>query len=663
MHTPAGAFSRERHDAAPRALMPDRPATRQCVVYHGDHVVVDDLAAAMSNEQRDRIQWKPAAEFVGGRRLTNAAAVLIADASLVERLTALRDSAAPVVIVAMDEAAKTALGRRVDVDLVHIESGAAQARLVVAACDLACARADGARLRHQLGRNEVEFREIFRVTTALMHEPNQPALLERIVRLGKELTEADGGGVLFLNKAADGTMELKPSVFAVDSLPEAVIPDVRFPVGTMSMVGYAAFTKKPVVVENADALPADSPFEASAAFKARYGYPARSMMAVPIMTHRSEPIGVVFFINRKTNARAKIRTDAAADRYVVPFSDRQVRLARSLASMIAVSIENTRLYAQIEHLLESFVEAAVSGIDARDPTTAGHSLRVAELTTALAEAVQRDGRGSYRGVRFTPEQMRELRFAALLHDVGKVAVREEVLVKAKKLPPLLWERVESRFALIRRTLEVEQLRRRLDAGENGAGRRPADEPDLELARQVRELDEQLDVIRAANEPTLLEEPQSTALEGIARHTYRTADGREAPYLTADELHYLQIRRGSLDERERAEVESHVSRTYLFLNGIPWTDDLKSLVTYAAGHHEKLNGVGYPKRLTADDIPVQTRLITLADMFDALTASDRPYKSAVTVERAFEIMRAEADAGELDRDLVDIMADSRAYELH
>src|SRR6185369_17050046 len=151
------------------------------------------------------------------------------------------------------------------------------------------------------------------------------------------------------------------------------------------------------------------------------------------------------------------------------------------------------------------------------------------------------------------------------------------------------------------------------------------------------------------------------LNEVARRSFPRADGRDEPYLTAEELHFLQISRGTLDEHERVEIESHVNKTYQFLNSIPWTKDLKDLVTYASGHHEKLNGTGYPKRLTAKEIPVQTRMITLADVFDALTSSDRPYKPAVPVDKALDIIRAEADDGQLDRQLVDIMTESQVYK--
>jgi len=382
------------------------------------------------------------------------------------------------------------------------------------------------------------------------------------------------------------------------------------------------------------------------------------MLAMPMFTQKDALLGVLAFMNRKSDPRAILKDAASFDRYVVPYEDRHVRLTRALASMAAVSIENAQLHGEIEHIFESFLKAAVSAVDARDPTTAGHSLRVASLTAGLAEAVERVGSGTYRDLRFTAQQMRELRFAALLHDIGKVAVREDVLVKAKKLPPILWERVNARFDLIRRTMELERCKQ--DDGQCVL-RASGDGVDEQLAAQIQELERLREIVRAANEPDVLAREADASLRDIAQRTFHRADGRAEPYITPEELHFLQIARGTLDDQERSEIESHVQKTHQFLNGIPWTDNLRNLVTYASGHHEKLNGTGYPKGLTERDIPVQTRLITLADMFDALTSSDRPYKSAVPADKALDIIRREADEGMLDRELVNIMTESHVYE--
>jgi HD-GYP domain-containing protein (c-di-GMP phosphodiesterase class II) len=273
---------------------------------------------------------------------------------------------------------------------------------------------------------------------------------------------------------------------------------------------------------------------------------------------------------------------------------------------------------------------------------------VAALSVGLAEATERAGGARYGHMRFTRKQLRELRFAALLHDFGKVAVREEVLIKAKKLPPLLWERIDARFDLIRRTLELEYYKARSSEGET------------ELTAALDQLRHMREIVRAANEPRVMQRELTPELADIATHTFRRPDGTLTPYLSAEELQYLRLPQGTLDENERAEIESHVEETYQFLNKIPWTDDLRNVAEYAYGHHEKLNGTGYPRRLVGDEIPVQTRIITLADIFDALTESDRPYKASVPPEKALDILRDEAKKGLLDAELVQILLESESY---
>jgi hypothetical protein len=263
-------------------------------------------------------------------------------------------------------------------------------------------------------------------------------------------------------------------------------------------------------------------------------------------------------------------------------------------------------------------------------------------------------------VHFTREQFRELYFAALLHDFGKVAVSEEVLMKAKKLPPRLTERVEARFDLIRQTLEVEYCRKRGDLLRPGNDPRTAAALEAEFIAEVDQLDRVRSAVRVANEPSLSAEPPRLELFAIAKQTFERPDGAISPYLTDDELHYLCIPRGTLDPHERTEIESHVEQTHRFLMAIPWTDDLKNLASYAYAHHEKLDGTGYPRHIRGDDIPIQARIMTIADIFDALTESDRPYKRAVSAEKALDIIRSEATAGQLDTELVNIMVESQVY---
>jgi HD-GYP domain-containing protein (c-di-GMP phosphodiesterase class II) len=575
-------------------------------------------------------------------------AVVIVDESMLDGVDKLRRLARHVVLVPADAQAESALGERATLSIAGISSPVMQRRLLAAACELSCALLTATRRRRKLATGRRELRALNKLGMSLMLERDQEQLLRQIVELGKRVTESDGAGLLLSDSDGDAPTTLHLVHADFDTIQNFDVDLPLLPVDDTSILGHAAKTKKLVVIDDAHNLPADASFVMDPAFDEKYRYHRRSMLIVPLIDHRDHLVGVLVFVNRKSDPRARITSREAADRYVLSYTTREVGLARSLASQAAISIENSRLYARIEQMLESFVKASVTAIDQRDPTTAGHSLRVAALSIGIAEAVERAGRGRYRQMQFTRKQLRELRFAALLHDFGKVAVREDVLIKAKKLPPLLWERIDARFDLIRRTLELEHCQLHSSGGQ------------AELTSALDELRRMREIVREANEPAMLERDPSTELAVIARHTFRRPDGTLMPYLTTEELRYLRLARGTLDGLERAEIESHVEETYQFLIKIPWTDDLRNLADYAYGHHEKLNGTGYPRQLAGDEIPVQTRIITLADIFDALTESDRPYKAAVSPERALDILRAEAKEGLLDGDLVQILLESESY---
>jgi len=606
-----------------------------CVLYHGPGIEPDTSG----------VGWRPAEELFAG---VTKPAVLLVDASLLERIGDVRSLPNNIVIVAADRSARDALGRRAELSVAEMTDKADRREVLRAACLLATARSGATHA-------EEEFQELSRIGIGLMGERDRKALLRLIVLQGKLLTHSDGGGLVVLKPDGNGRQWLHPVLYQFDSIDNlSDAPLSVYPLDETSVIGHVALTKQPVAVADVYDMPGDPEFELGRQLDERYGYRRRSMLVVPMVDQLDNVLAVLVFMNRKTDPNAKITSKEAADRYVIAYTDREVRLARLLASQGAVAIENVRLYAQIERTLESFVAASVSAIDLRDPTMAGHSLRVAALATGLAEAVERSGTAAFRDVRFTPNQLRELRFAALLHDFGKVAVREDLLLKAKKLPPVLWERIDRRFDLIHRTMELEFCRTRANGG--------AADDDAALTARLEELERARQVVREANDPAFLHPSPPEGLVEIAHRTFEQCDGTIAPYITPEELHFLQLAHGTLDTQERAEVEAHVTKTFVYLSGIPWTDDLKNLATYAYGHHEKLNGSGYPRHLTSADIPIQVRIITIADMYDALTASDRPYKPAITADQALDFLRSQGEAGLLDSDLVKVMTESRSYQV-
>jgi response regulator RpfG family c-di-GMP phosphodiesterase len=312
----------------------------------------------------------------------------------------------------------------------------------------------------------------------------------------------------------------------------------------------------------------------------------------------------------------------------------------------------------IEKLFEGFVQASVVAIEARDPSTSGHSARVADLTVGLAEAVNRTPNGVYGSVSFSDQQIRELRYASLLHDFGKVGVREQVLTKARKLEPERLERIMQR--LYQRDLEA-VAQRVQEAWRKGHPYDP-EYAQMVLAAHRAESQRIQDLVLRCNEPKVLTQEVVEAMDELHDLGYSHWGGTASKILEPEDISALRIPRGSLSKEERDEINSHVSHTYRFLSQIPWTGPFSQLPEIAYAHHERLNGMGYPRGLKADQIPTQSKLMAIADVYDALVAADRPYKAAVTIPRSREILRAEADAGLLDKDILDIFEGARIFEI-
>ena len=311
----------------------------------------------------------------------------------------------------------------------------------------------------------------------------------------------------------------------------------------------------------------------------------------------------------------------------------------------------------IERLFEGFVNASVTAIEARDPSTSGHSSRVADLTVGLAEAVNLTPNGRYGEILFTPIQIREIRYASLLHDFGKVGVREQVLVKAKKIEGEHLDSIYQR--LHQRTLET-MREGMLDAWSKGHAYDHEAVGGL-LRQQEEESQRLMELVRRSNEPTVLPKEVALELHLLEDLTYQHWSGDRRTLIERHDIDLLKITKGSLSEKEREEIQSHVTYTYKFLSQIPWTSELAGVPEIAWAHHERLNGKGYPRQLQEPDIPVQSKLMAVSDVYDALTAADRPYKAAVSVERSLEILEQEAKVNLLDAEVLRIFLEAKIYE--
>ena len=518
-------------------------------------------------------------------------------------------------------------------------------------------------LEIQLARRNVEMSELNKIGAALSAERDIDRLLALILSKSRHITSADAGSLYLVEKGVkDGEPDALKFVLPQNDSVTVAFPESRIPLDETSIAGYVALKGTPVNVADAYELPAGTPYRISRSFDTKSGYRTKSMMVVPMRDHQGVIIGVIQLINKKRDSTALLKPSSVVERVVVSFNELDLELVMSLASQAAVALVNTRLIKDIKALFESFVQASVTAIESRDPTTSGHSGRVAELTVGLARKIDESSSGLFAPVRFSRDQIQEIRYASLLHDFGKVGVREKVLVKAKKLFFGEMLALRQRFGVIKRTVEAEYLRAKVACLERGGGRDELAAIEADHVRHQAEIDVALDVIAKSNEPTVLDGTTASALLELPSRSYMDVDGVLRPYITANELESLSIRRGSLSEGERIEIESHVTHTFKFLSQIPWTGEFARVPEIAFAHHEKLDGTGYPRRLQAVDIPLQSRMMTISDIFDALVAWDRPYKKAVPVEKALDILDDEAKHGKLDPDLLRVFIEAKVFEL-
>lgn len=512
-----------------------------------------------------------------------------------------------------------------------------------------------------LNRYRYELGELIEIAKAITTERELGKLLSLILEKSRFITGADAGS-LYVVEGDDPDAARRNLRFKL-SQNESVVFDSReftVPISARSMAGYVALHRRTLAIPDVYALPPGSPYGFDRSFDAKIGYRTKSMLCAPLLSRTGETIGVLQLINKKRDPEKRLLCSDDFDDLVVPFDERSEELLMTLASQAGIALENAILYEDIQRMLEGFVRASVEAIEQRDPTTSGHSRRVADLTVGLARAVERSD-GPYRDVVWSGEQLKELEYASLLHDFGKIGVREEVLVKAKKLFPHELEIIRTRFEYAVQAIGVELLRRKLELVRAGAGASDLAALEGEVEERRRELLDGLAAILSANEPTVLKGGDFARIEALARDTYVTLDGDVRPLLTPPEVACLSVPRGSLNAQEIDEIRSHVSHTYEFLSQIPWGKQFRRVALIAGAHHERLNGSGYPNRLRAEEIPLQSKMMSVADIFDALTASDRPYKKAVPIDRALGILELEVKDHHIDADLVKIFIEARVWD--
>ncbi len=481
-----------------------------------------------------------------------------------------------------------------------------------------------------VNRRVQKLTSILEVAKAMVAKRDLDSLLPLILEEAAKVVDADRCSLFVLDRE-------RRELWA--KIAQGAPAEIRVPIGT-GIAGRVAQTGE--LINLADAY-ADDRFNRT--IDRSTGYRTRTILCVPMRDATGEVTGVIQALNKKG---------------ALAFTGEDEELLLAMGGQAAVAIENALLHQEIQGLFEGFVSASVVAIESRDPTTAGHSSRVAALTLQLAEALEHVSRGPYAGTRFDPNDVQEIRYASLLHDFGKVGVRESVLVKPNKLYVEELEILRNRFELARKDRQLESCKRRLRALALSGTDALAEinrEEDERLGRAMREIDEAFEFVVACNRPSLLPQGGFERLRSIGENFFHDSRGEQRALLSPSEVELLSIARGSLSPHERREIESHVTHTFRFLSLIPWTRALRRVPEIAYGHHEKLDGSGYPRGIPGDQIPVQSKMMAIADIYDALTAADRPYKKAVAHTMALDILNDEAGRGMLDKHLLDVFIEA------
>ncbi len=505
------------------------------------------------------------------------------------------------------------------------------------------------------------------IGSALSEEKNLEGLLEKILIAAKTITRADGGSLYLTEKD-----RLRFAIVRTDSLGIAMGGttgvDVPFyPIHLYSkdgsandkmVVAYAAVTGKTVNIADAY-TEAGFDFSGTRNFDKKTGYRSKSFLTVPMKNHQGETIGVLQLINQLLPNSKEI----------APFSEADQRLAESLSSQAAIAITNRQLIDQLESLFESFINLINTAIDDKSPYTGGHCQRVPELTMMLAEAVNGSGSGPLGAFSMSDKDRYELKIAGMLHDCGKITTPVHVVDKSTKLETIIDRigMVDTRFEVIKRDAQITALEEKLELmAQSGVDDVIRDERfhkiEQELSETIRKCDEDREFLRHSNVggEAMSKDAQERVSRIGSQYQWTDPSGNAANFLSDNEIENLSIARGTLTGAEREIINHHIVATIKMLEALPWPKHLQNVPEYAGGHHERMDGKGYPRGLTRDQMSVQARVMGIADIFEALTACDRPYKNGKTLSESLAILGNFRKNGHIDPDLFDVFIRQKVY---
>ncbi|HHE37681.1 MAG TPA: GAF domain-containing protein [Candidatus Cloacimonetes bacterium] len=504
-------------------------------------------------------------------------------------------------------------------------------------------------------------RSLVEIGKALSAEKNLDAVLEMVVDKAREFTNADAGSIYILTPD-EKTLQFK--IIHTDSLNwrmggtsgnPITLPDI--PIiredghpNLMNVCSYVAYTGKAVNIP--DVYFAENfNFANTKIIDAANNYRSKSMLVLPMRNHENDIIGVLSLINAMEKGK------------IVPFSKDVEEITEALASQAAIALTNSILIHDLEELLESFIRSIAHGMGIKSPHTGNHIRRVEELTMQIARTINSENSGKFSNTYFNEDEMKELRIAAWMHDIGKITTPEFIFNKATKLQTI-FDRIkllETRFNLIKEIKKNEHSGQKYDLIKRGKKEEvPALEKNFE--KQINELEDEINFLNEVNiGKEYLAEEKIDRIKSISRKKY-ILDGQEFPYLEKNEVENLIINKGTLTQKEKQMMDNHANVSYEMLHELPFPKKMNKIPIYASGHHEKLDGSGYPLGLKAEQLPLQTRILAIADIFDALTAHDRPYKEGKTLSESMSILEKMVLSNFLDKDIFEIFRTNKLYLL-
>ncbi|BAI81024.1 metal dependent phosphohydrolase [Deferribacter desulfuricans SSM1] len=473
----------------------------------------------------------------------------------------------------------------------------------------------------------MDIKKLLEITSLLVSKKNFNELIDEMLNLIREVVNADAGSVYLYDEDKD---ELIFKYTQNDTI-NVAFNEFAIPVDENSIAGYCALKKEIFKIDDVYMLDEKYPFRFNKDFDKISGYRTKSMLLVPIFDAKNNLISVLQLINKKQTPFGKKVGDFESD--VIAFNESDLEIIHSLSGIIGVALENSLLYESIENMFEGFIRASIQAVESRDPITKGHTERVYRITWKIAEEMDKDDT-LFPDFKMSDVDWKLLKYATLLHDFGKIGVREAVLMKPKKLYNDQFEKLLYKAKLYACLNNLTQS----------------------------EYSDLIEDISKSNEPSLLEDDLSEKIEKYYRLKFKDCYGEEYQLIDDVEFKQLSVKKGTLTDEERREIESHVLHTYEYLTKIPWTKELKDVPKIACLHHEKLDGTGYPFGLKSDEIHIFGKIMAIADIYDALTAKDRPYKKAVPIDIALKIIKEEADKGKLDKKITNFFIDKKIYNM-